>query len=372
MRETFEDRKLTGTISLNLAGRGLWTADKATLVKSILTIVNDYQSRGYRMSLRQLYYQLVQSNAIPNHDKSYSKLSGLLDDCRYGGLVDWDAIEDRGRIPKLPYAVRDMEHAVQDTIDQYRLDRQIGQPRHIELWTEKDAISNILYRVTHNYHVRLVINKGYTSSSAAYQAYVRFVERLQLGQPITILYFGDHDPSGLDMVRDIASRMMTFFTKGERLKEHDCAFDKKMREWWKDEGHTMYDIVDRDELSERHMKSLVGDDPSSAAIEAFGAAQIRWYIEEHKLFQVVPIGLTMHQVKQYKLPPNPAKITDPRAADYVRQFGQLSWEVDALRPDVLEQLVRVHIENLMDKPAYQKVLKDEKKQIATLTKFIKK
>lgn len=373
MKEYFEHRQLQGPISIHLPERQMtWTADKLTIVKAIIGVVTQYAGMGYRLTLRQLYYQLVQANVIPNHDKVYAKLSGILDDCRYNGKVDWDIIEDRGRVPKLPYAVDSVEHAVKDTIDAFRLDRQKGQPVHIELWTEKDAISNILYRVTSEFQVRLVINKGYTSSSAAYDAYERFVTELEADRKVVILYFGDHDPSGLDMVRDIRERMITFLTRGSRLWEIDSQLYKAVNKWWFDDNsYQVWDLLEGDYLTERQCNRVLSEEPSAEALEDFEAAMRAWYFDRHDLFKIIPIGLSMQQIKQYKLPPNPAKITDPRAKGYIAQFGQQSWEVDALRPDILTQLVRDSIVAQLDASVYNGQLKVEKQQLKVLKEFLK-
>ena len=167
-------------------------------------ILEEYRAEGYVLTLRQLYYQLVSRDVIPNQQAEYVRLSNILKKGRMAGIVDWAAIEDRIRQPKIPYYVADIEDAIDDTVKQYRLDRMIGQPQRIEIWVEKDALSNVLYRVSSKYHVRLMVNRGYSSVSAMYDAY----QRLNDGD--VILYFGDHDPSGLDMIRDIQDRLDEF------------------------------------------------------------------------------------------------------------------------------------------------------------------
>ncbi len=372
MREYFEQRTLTGNIKISLDAARNWVADKASVVNKILSIVTDYQQRGYRLTLRQLYYQLVAADAIPNHDKVYKKIGTILDDCRYSGKLDWAAIEDRGRVPKLPYSVDGVEDAIRDTIDQYRLNRQIGQPRHIELWTEKDAISNILYQVTHEFHVRLVINKGYTSSSAMYQAYQRFVTSILAGQPITILYFGDHDPSGLDMVRDIKDRLLSFFCQGTRLRDND-GFGELIEKWWSSEmGYNVHDLVEGGYFDSELAQKMIDGEHDGDVDRMYDVAQMKMYFDEKDVFKVISIGLTMEQIKTYRLPHNPAKITDPRAADYIKQHGQKSWEVDALKPDVLTALVRNSIVEAMNTDKFDDMLKREDKEKKQLEKFIKK
>ncbi len=373
MREYFEKRELQGEIKILLKERRqYWTADKANVVSNILAVVDSYKKMGYKLSLRQLYYQLVKANVIPNEEEVYKRLSGIVDDCRYSGRLDWAMIEDRGRVPKLPSDFANIDELVDAALASWRLDRQQGQPKHIELWTEKDAISGILYKVTQPYHVRLVINKGYTSSSAAYSAYERFVPHLEAGRGIVVLYFGDHDPSGLDMVRDITDRLLTFISCGSRLKSSSSPFDKAMLDWWQDSGSTVYDLQDAGHITHRQMQSLLGENPTDSATEAFESGQVKMYLEEHNLFKVIPIGLTMDQVKQYRLPPNPAKITDPRAKGYIQKFGQKSWEVDALNPQTLSELVANHIEANMDAKAYNSMVKEEESQAKVLKKFLKR
>jgi len=313
MKEKFEDRRLFGSMKVACkyddGSVRHWNTRKETVVAQIVQIVEYYESLGYKLTLRQLHYQFVSRNWIINHDTAYKKLGKILDDCRYAGLIDWSSIEDRGRVPKLPYWVHDIPDALSDAVSSYRLNRQKGQENHVEVWTEKDALSGIMSRSTSKYHVRLVVNKGYTSSSAIYAAYQRFLEVLDSGRSVTILYFGDHDPSGLDMIRDIRERLEFMFENGnERISDAS--------------------------------------------------------------FQVVPIGLTMPQIKKYKLPPNPTKLTDSRSPGYVKQFGKICWEVDALNPEVLTQIVEANIESQIDLHEFQNMLTQEQLDISKLKKII--
>ena len=218
MKETFSNRNLSGSISIKMdEHKGTWKAEKSVICSAIISIAEQYMSKGYTLTLRQLYYQLVSRDIIPNHDKVYKKISSIKDDIVYSGLVDWSAFEDRGRVPVNAYFEESISDALQRTLNSYKLNRQENQPTHIEVWTEKDAISGILKRVTLPYTIPLVINKGYNSSTAMYNAYARFSEILNEGRRVRILYFGDHDPSGLDMVRDIKDRLIYMFAYGERL-----------------------------------------------------------------------------------------------------------------------------------------------------------
>lgn len=313
-KEKFEDRRLEGNINVACKFQDgsvrYWQTTKEEVVQHIVDIVAAYAEDDYTLTLRQLHYQFVKSNWIVNHDTAYKKLGTILDDCRYAGIIDWDAIEDRGRKPYIPYSVTDPDHALQDTVDQYRLDRQRGQKVSVELWTEKDALSGILQRTTEKYHIQLVVNKGYTSSSAIYRAYQRIIANIRNEQFTTILYFGDHDPSGLDMIRDIRERLTMMLEKG------------------------------------------------------------RFEIRGGAVFEVIPIGLTMKQIKQYQLPPNPTKMTDTRSNGYIRKYGKTCWEVDALDPRTLTEIVETHIVDQIDVDLYEEVLEEERAGIETLKAFI--
>ncbi len=261
------------------------------LLTDINEVIKRYSEMGYKLTLRQLYYRLVSQNTVANEVKSYDRLSHVLTEGRMGGLVDWSAIEDRIRVPNLPYFNDDVEDAIQAAHDLYRLDRQVGQDNYIELWVEKDAISNVLKIKTHHYGIRLMVNRGYSSTTAMYDAYNRIQRAIKEGQQAHILYLGDHDPSG---------------------------------------------------------KQMCDEDIPNRLNEAFGTDVI-----------VKPIAITMPQVQIYEPPPNPAKLSDPRAKWYIEQFGDTCFEVDALEPEVLHEIIEKEVEELMDMDKFNKILEQE-------------
>lgn len=365
-REKFEERLLSGNINVACkfddGSVRYWSTKKETVVQHIRQIVNEYAAEGYVLTLRQLHYQLVTQNWIVNHDTAYKKLGSILDDCRYGGVIDWNAIEDRGRVPYIPYSVEDIDDALQDTIDQYRLNRQEGQSNLVELWTEKDALSGILKRTTSKYHIRLVVNKGYTSSSALYNAYHRILEALVEGKKFTILYFGDHDPSGLDMVRDISERLLFFLSRGDNF----FRTSERVLDWWEQNKYTIYDVIEwtgNDKIA----KLLHQEDDLLA--DEFEAGRIMQYIKQHDLFKIIPIGLTMEQIRKYKLPANPTKLTDSRAEKYIKKYGKTCWEVDALKPQTLTSIVEENIKKQINVPLYNSVVQQEAIDIEKIKSF---
>lgn len=194
-------------------------SDSIEQIEFINGILGEYD--GQKLTARQVYYRLVAADRIPNTPRSYQNLTTLLTNARYAGKVDWDIIEDRGREASVwsEYAsiVDSLERALY-----FRLPRWADQPRYVELWVEKQALAGVLEPIAMKHHVPLSVNKGYSSASAMKTAadrmrtacglsddpgedYLTDVER-----EVVIIYLGDHDPSGEDMVRDIRDRLIEF------------------------------------------------------------------------------------------------------------------------------------------------------------------
>lgn len=265
-------------------------------------IVTEYQEGGYRLTLRQLYYQFVSRNWLTNTERSYKNLGTCISDARLAGLLDWSAIEDRVRVPRSAAEWDDIEDLVEAAIHSYRLPRWKGQDKYVELWVEKDALAGVLEPISREYHVTLMVNRGYSSQSAMYESAVRFKGARNTGKDeLHLLYLGDHDPSGEDMVRDVGARL-----------------------------------------------------------ETFGVP-----------VNVRKIALTMAQVEQYEPPPNPAKMSDSRAQAYVDQHGAESWEVDALPPNVLEELIRDALDQHVDSDLMDEIKGQEEKDKKELLKAVK-
>jgi len=275
----------------------------------INNIVEEYQSQGLVLTLRQLYYQLVSRDIIANKQTEYKKLGRLLLEGRMCGIVDWEAIDDRLRVVQKSSSWNNPKDIINSAAYSFALPRQQGQKRHVEVWIEKDALSGVVERVVAPYHIPLMVNRGYSSASAMHDAFERFWRAAQRGQSVSIIYLGDHDPSGKDMIRDIHDRITEFMNGPKYLPFK---------------------------------------------------------------FHITGIALTMDQIEEYDPPPNPAKITDPRATQYIEEFGESSWEVDALRPEVLNQIITDAITERIDMDLYKSILEKEEGDKARLGELVKR
>jgi hypothetical protein len=194
--------------------------DSMTKIELCNDIIDEYVGAGLRLTLRQLYYQLITKNVMPNNEKSYRHLSSLISDARLAGLVDWNAIEDRVRQPKMQSEFADLSELVEAALSSYRLPRWKGQDYYVELWVEKDALAGVLTPLARKFHVTLMVNRGYSSQSAMYESAQRFIYNGdRQGKSLLLFYLGDHDPSGEDMVRDISDRMIMFGVEDIEVKK---------------------------------------------------------------------------------------------------------------------------------------------------------
>jgi hypothetical protein len=182
------------------------------LIKQINAIVADYTAQGYSLTLRQIYYQLVARDLIENSQKSYKNIGNVINDGRLAGLIDWLAIEDRTRnIRALPQWT-DPAQFLESVTRQYHNNLWIDQPKYCEVWVEKDALIGVIEQTARKYDVPCFSCRGYTSQSEMWQAAQRIIEQNEIGKEAVIIHLGDHDPSGLDMTRDVNKRLRLFGT----------------------------------------------------------------------------------------------------------------------------------------------------------------
>jgi hypothetical protein len=319
MKEQFREWNFRGDIKVKYTdgsgNKNIWQKNQKELLMQIVNIVNNYLSQEITLTNRQLYYQLVSRDIIPNADEIYKRICTFLTDARYGGLIDWEAIEDRGRVPEKSSEWNDIKSLIKSATYSYRLPRWQDQEYYVELYCEKQAMESVLKPVAQKYHIYFGVNKGYSSASTMYDLAQRIKEKINEGKRAIILYLGDHDPSGLDMVRDIHKRICEFLTSGD-------------------------EVID-----------IVGDE------------------EDNPYFRIIPLALNMQQIKEYNPPPNPAKITDPRAKWYIGEYGNKSWELDALEPKVLIKIAENGIKEFCDINKYNLWIKKEDEEKKALEKF---
>lgn len=179
------------------------------LIELVNRIIDEYQAEGYELTLRQVYYQLVARGYIPNSERSYKNLGNLINDGRLAGLIDWYAIVDRTRNLRRNSHWSNPQSIMESAKYSYMLDRWKDQPNYVEVWVEKDALIGIVSQICQKLDVPHFSCRGYTSQSEMWTAAMRF-NQFDYKESRTIIHLGDHDPSGIDMTRDIQERLQLF------------------------------------------------------------------------------------------------------------------------------------------------------------------
>lgn len=255
----------------------------ARILRFSNSIIEEFQADGFDVTLRQLYYKMIARDLFPdtwkddegnkNNPKSYGKFKAIIGNGRLGGLVDWNSIVDRTRKVEQNSHWESPAEIINSCAKQFRLDSRKDQNIYIEVWVEKEAMGGVLKSICPGLDVPYFACKGYDSLSMIWRAAMRF-RKEEERRDVFVLYLGDHDPSGIDMVRDIQARLDMFSCQNT--------------------------IVER-------------------------------------------IALTMEQIEKYNPPPCPAKVTDSRYESYREKYGDKAWELDALDPrqivDIIKQKV---------------------------------
>ena len=166
------------------------------------------------MTVRQVYYQLVSRQVIENNRGQYQAVSNMLVDARKDGSIPWEWLEDRLRRPRAVTMWDDLPDFVETVRRAYRRNVWPTQPAYLEVWLEKDALSGIFEAELARYGVTLNVGRGYDGWDSIHNAAVRFGN----GDGMTILYFGDFDPSGEDMARSLVERLAFFDCYPELIK----------------------------------------------------------------------------------------------------------------------------------------------------------
>lgn len=259
-------------------------------------IIREYSAQGFDLTLRQLYYQFVARDVIPNTQRDYKNLGSIINDARLAGLVSWNAIVDRTRELRGNNHWDSPADIVRGAAAQYQIDKWEDQEYRLEVWIEKDALVGVAERACSKLDVSFFSCRGYTSQSEMHEAALRLKRFEELGQKTVIIHLGDHDPSGKDMTRDVQERLALFGAETE----------------------------------------------------------------------ISRIALNMDQIRKFRPPPNPAKITDSRAKNYIKEFGKSSWELDALEPTVLAKLIEKTIVSYRDERLWDEAKGRETEQRALI------
>lgn len=298
--------------------------ERMMMIDVVDGIVREYAAQGYDLTLRQIYYRVVAKDLFPadrtwrqlpgtnkwvrdpsgttNAEPNYKWLGDVVADGRMMGLLDWSSIVDRTRNLMGSQYWEKPSELVEAAAKSYKTDKWENQSHYVEVWVEKQALEGVISRAARSLDLNYFCCRGYTSLSEMWSAGQRLLRQLEIGKEVHIVHLGDHDPSGVDMSRDIKSRLEMF--------------------------------------ARAHM------------VEA--------------RVQVLRVALNMPQIERLRPPPNPAKLTDSRARSYIEKFGEESWELDSLEPAEVSAIIERAVGQWRDEAKWEEAKKREERGRATL------
>lgn len=284
------------------------------IIAHALEIIQEYDAQGLDLTLRQLYYQFVARGLLENRQSEYNRLGGIISDGRLCGLLPWDKLVDRTRNLMGLETYKSPREVLTIAADEYKRDLWQEQSWRPEVWVEKEALTGVVSGICNQLRVDFFACRGYNSQSEQWRAGQRMARYVQKGQRPIVFHLGDRDPSGVDMSRDNAARLELF--AGTPI------------------------IVQR-------------------------------------------LALNQNQVDELNPPPNPlktigGKLSDSRAEAYIEEQRRLgvedpyvSWELDALDPTYIRNLISNAVEQVRDLDVWGRSLAREvadKDRLQTLAK----
>lgn len=290
-----------------------FNADAEDVIRHANKIIAEFKGQGIDLTLRMIYYKFVARDLFPedrkwkwveksrrwvkddngtkNAQPNYKWMSAIIDDARYAGLIDWSLIDDITREIIAASTWDSPAELVGACASQFSLDMWGNQKYRPEVWVEKDAVVGVFEPTCRRLRVPLFSCRGFASSTSVWAAAMRLKSYSQDGQEPVVFHYGDHDPSGIDMTRDIRDRLSLFARQEIRVER---------------------------------------------------------------------LALTMDQIEEFQPPPNPAKMTDSRAEKYVEEYGDESWELDALEPTTIIGLIEKSIAGVRNQKLWKAREQEEK------------
>jgi hypothetical protein len=250
----------------------------------------DVLYEDHPQTVRQVFYRLTTQGVVAKTEAEYKgTVCRLLAEMRRGREIPYTWLADATRWQRAPQTFSSVEDALQRTASAYRRALWDGRPERVEIWLEKEALAGVVVNITHEWDVPLMVTRGYPSMSYLHSAAEQIVECAEHGQRTYIYYFGDRDPSGVDIDRAI--------------QEGIC----------------------------ESIAALIGL-PQQDQLRRFG-----W-------FEFERVGVTEEQIIDLQLPSRPTKKTDTRS----KTFTGDSVELDAIPAQRLKTIVADAIEVHVD------------------------
>jgi hypothetical protein len=240
-------------------------------------VIRDVLDADHPMTVRQVFYQLVNRRAIEKTEEQYQGVVvRLLTEMRLVGDLPFHWIVDHTRRRQVTQTYSSMSEAVSDVATFYRKSALRDASAYVEVWVEKDALSGIMWDATADYDVPLLASKGMPSLTFLHSTAEQINREWEFrGRPSYIYQFGDHDPTGALIPHTIERRLREFCPDAELVVERVALTEEQI---------TSYKLPTRPTKREgnRHAHGFKGE---SVELDALSPkilkAMVREVIERH-------------------------------------------------------------------------------------------
>jgi hypothetical protein len=178
--------------------------------------------------VRQVFYQATVRGLVEKAETGYTKVQTDLTVMRRGGDLPYGWLADNTRWQRKPDTFSSVEAALKDTAKFYRKSLWADADAYVEVWLEKDALDGVIYPVTEEYDVPLMVARGYASLSSLHTA-ADFINDLEA--PTYIYHFGDFDPSGVNAGEKIEETVREMAPDAEIHFERIAVTPEQIEDW---------------------------------------------------------------------------------------------------------------------------------------------
>jgi hypothetical protein len=176
------------------------------IAAAIVEIVDEYSPQT--MSTRQIFYQLVSRGVIVNDQASYDRTQRITVELRRDGIVEYSRIVDRRRMKHHKEGWDGADELIAACAHHFRRDVWASQDTVVMIGLEKVALEGVFSEVADEYGASVWPLQGYSSVSFAFEWATEIRRLTDRGKLVAIYYFGDHDPAGLDIERDVRDKLV--------------------------------------------------------------------------------------------------------------------------------------------------------------------
>lgn len=199
-------------------------AEIDALKAGLFDIVEEFKP----MTVRQVFYQAVSHGLIDKSEAEYKQtVVRLLTRMRKNKEMPAGWIADTSRWMRKPITHDSLQDMLEDSVNLYRRALWRDQSEYVEVWLEKEALSGVLLPIASRWDVPLMITRGYPSFTFLSEAAAAMREQIKAGKEVTLYYFGDHDPSGVDIPRHVEQELERLIAPHSRTDPASPAYGLK-------------------------------------------------------------------------------------------------------------------------------------------------